>query len=376
VLDQLPGCLLLTQPGHFLGTVVYASPEQIRGDPKIDHRSDIYSLGCILFEWESGSPPFVGRSRPEIATGHLHGRVPHLGGLFRRTAFGAESVIQRCLQKNPDDRFQSYAELASALATAGAKRGVAIARVPPAQSFRLPAIGADAVIEAFGPGPGAIPHIKGRDGRYALLDRADIDPFVREADVLMGLNEWEKAAHVLERLYVPEWPVADPRMQTIAGNYALCLIRLGRASEAVKVLDVFHVVDDKPGAHFVNLSFALIQCGEYGRAEETALAGLARFPEDSDLLGNLTIARLGLGRLSEALETARRRLQIDRNVHSIKEAADVLPVEEKKELVAFLLTRLRRTDDELPPVRDIPKTTLDKWVADDEEGYRKFLAGA
>ena len=59
----------------------------------------------------------------------------------------------------------------------------------------------------------------------------------------------------------------------------------------------------------------------------------------------------------------------------IEEAADVLPVEEKKELVAFLLTRLRLTGDELPPVRDIPKATIDKWVADDEEGYTKFLAG-
>ena len=60
----------------------------------------------------------------------------------------------------------------------------------------------------------------------------------------------------------------------------------------------------------------------------------------------------------------------------IEEAADVLPIEEKKELVAFLLTRLRGGGDELLPVRDIPKATIDKWVADDEEGYRKFLAGA
>lgn len=60
----------------------------------------------------------------------------------------------------------------------------------------------------------------------------------------------------------------------------------------------------------------------------------------------------------------------------IEEAADVLSVEEKKELVAFLLTRLRGTNDKLPPVRDIPKATIDKWVADDEEGYRKFLAEA
>jgi len=59
----------------------------------------------------------------------------------------------------------------------------------------------------------------------------------------------------------------------------------------------------------------------------------------------------------------------------IEEAADVLPIEEKKELVAFLLTHLRGVEDNLPPVRDIPKATIDKWVADDEEGYRKFLAG-
>lgn len=60
----------------------------------------------------------------------------------------------------------------------------------------------------------------------------------------------------------------------------------------------------------------------------------------------------------------------------IEQAADVLPVEQKKELVAFLLTRLRAADDDLPPVRDIPKETIDRWVADDEEGYKKFLAGA
>jgi hypothetical protein len=60
----------------------------------------------------------------------------------------------------------------------------------------------------------------------------------------------------------------------------------------------------------------------------------------------------------------------------IEQAADVLPIEQKKELVAFLLTRLRGENEDLPPVRDIPKETIDAWVADDEEGYRKFLAGS
>jgi hypothetical protein len=60
----------------------------------------------------------------------------------------------------------------------------------------------------------------------------------------------------------------------------------------------------------------------------------------------------------------------------IEQAADVLPIEQKKELVAFLLTRLRGEKEDLPPVRDIPKEIIDAWVADDEEGYRKFLAGS
>jgi hypothetical protein len=58
----------------------------------------------------------------------------------------------------------------------------------------------------------------------------------------------------------------------------------------------------------------------------------------------------------------------------IAQAADLLPIEQKRKLIAFLLTRLHAANDELPPVRDIPKKTLEAWVADDEKGFRKFLA--
>ena len=60
----------------------------------------------------------------------------------------------------------------------------------------------------------------------------------------------------------------------------------------------------------------------------------------------------------------------------IQKAADALSMEEKRELIIFLLRSLRDHQVELPPVRDIPKATIDKWIADDEEGYRNFLAGA
>ncbi len=60
----------------------------------------------------------------------------------------------------------------------------------------------------------------------------------------------------------------------------------------------------------------------------------------------------------------------------IEEAAVVLPVDEKQQLVAFLLRTMRGKVSDLPPVRDIPKETIEKWIEDDEEGYRKFKAGA
>ena len=60
----------------------------------------------------------------------------------------------------------------------------------------------------------------------------------------------------------------------------------------------------------------------------------------------------------------------------IERAADVLQTEEKQELVMFLLTSLRGEGGALPPVRDIPKEQIEKWVAEDEAGYQRFLAGA
>ena len=60
----------------------------------------------------------------------------------------------------------------------------------------------------------------------------------------------------------------------------------------------------------------------------------------------------------------------------IEQAAEVLPVEQKQRLLFSLLTGLRKGGAQLPPPRDIPKATIEQWVAEDEEGFRKFKAGA
>lgn len=313
-----------TQVGQFLGTVLYASPEQIRGERDIDHRSDMYSLGCILFEWESGRPPFTGDTPREIAEGHLYTRPPRLGGVLRRTTFGAESVILRCLEKNPDDRFKDYSELVAALEAAAAERRVPIGDAVPVQRYKLPAIGADEVRQAFDASTGAIPLAESPDGQFAIVEFSDVEPFIREAEILLGLSEWARAEQILARLYVPEMPLDIEFTASIAVNYSLCLINLGRASEAVAILDRFSDIHQKPCAYYVNLTLALLHCGDARRAERVAQQGLACFPDDPDLLGNLVIAQRHLRKLPEALETARRRLAKGRNVHALKEAASVL----------------------------------------------------
>ena len=107
----------LTQTGITLGTPAYMSPEQAAGDPQTDGRSDLYSLGCVLYEMLAGAPPFTGHSAQAILVKHLTEPAPHLTHL-RDVAISLEQVIRRCLAKAAADRFTTAAELRQALEAA------------------------------------------------------------------------------------------------------------------------------------------------------------------------------------------------------------------------------------------------------------------
>jgi serine/threonine protein kinase len=98
----------LTQTGEIFGSPLYMSPEQCMGKSP-DARSDIYSLGCLIFETLTGKPPFEGLSVLETIHLHLYG-VPPLTTSYAPSLEHSEainSIILRCLAKNPDDRYQS-----------------------------------------------------------------------------------------------------------------------------------------------------------------------------------------------------------------------------------------------------------------------------
>ena len=104
----------LTQTGSVMGTATYFSPEQAQGKT-VDPRSDLYSLGVVLFEMVTGRPPFLGDSPVAIAYKHVQEAPPRPTSLNPALPQALEAIIARLLAKNPDDRYPSAEELRSEL---------------------------------------------------------------------------------------------------------------------------------------------------------------------------------------------------------------------------------------------------------------------
>jgi len=107
----------LTATGVSLGTPAYMSPEQVLGEESIDERSDVYSLGCVIYEMLSGTPPFSGTTVQALLARRLTGPPPHLPNVPNPV----DEVIRRSLATAPQDRFRTALALADALVEAARK---------------------------------------------------------------------------------------------------------------------------------------------------------------------------------------------------------------------------------------------------------------
>ena len=108
----------LTETGVAVGTVAYMSPEQATGE-EFDGRSDIYSLGCVLYEMLAGEPPFTGPTAQVVTARRLAGSVPSLHAVRDSVPRQIEQAIGKALAKLPADRFATAAEFADALTPGG-----------------------------------------------------------------------------------------------------------------------------------------------------------------------------------------------------------------------------------------------------------------
>ena len=119
----------LTQTGFSLGTPEYMSPEQAAADRDVDGRSDVYSLGCLLYEMLAGEPPYTGRTAQAVMAKCMTDRVPSVRRLRESVSLHLDAALAKALAKAPNDRFQTAGAFREAICrpvTPTARRSIAV----------------------------------------------------------------------------------------------------------------------------------------------------------------------------------------------------------------------------------------------------------
>jgi tetratricopeptide (TPR) repeat protein len=124
----------LTRTGIVLGTPAYMSPEQGAGDQTLDGRSDVYSLGCVLYEMLAGEPPFTGPTSQAIIAKRFTDPVPSARRLRDTVPPPMDQAISKALARAPADRFATTHQFAEALRASAEARPATVATPPPARS--------------------------------------------------------------------------------------------------------------------------------------------------------------------------------------------------------------------------------------------------
>jgi hypothetical protein len=184
-----------TAIGIVLGTVGYMSPEQARGLPA-DQRSDIFSFGSLLYELLAGTPAFGGASSIETMSAIIKDDPPDLSGRAPAAPPSLVRVVERCLQKSPDDRFQSAADLRFAIEQASGVSAAVVAAPAPRPRLRAAAIATTslllgaAVVAGIGARflPGASPSFEQLTFRRGTIQSAR---FTGDGATIVFAGAWE-----------------------------------------------------------------------------------------------------------------------------------------------------------------------------------------
>jgi len=152
----------LTSTGHFLGTVEYAAPEQIEGGP-VDARTDVYALGCVLYECLTGSPPFAHGTEHAVLHAHLVDPPPSVSRVRPELPQAFDGVIATAMAKAAGDRFRSCGEFAHAARNAASGTARRVDGAPPGPAETI------ASTPAAAPTPSS-------PGSHVALDTPDAAP--------------------------------------------------------------------------------------------------------------------------------------------------------------------------------------------------------
>ncbi len=232
----------ITRAGAVFGTPHYMSPEQCRGGT-VDHRSNVYALGVLLYEMATGHVPFDAENPLAILSMHLNDPPRRFASFESPVAvpLGLELVVLKCLAKSPEDRFQSMADVANALAAV--ERGEApefeihISVAPPDEP--APALDVDRPSFVDAPPPSAPPNSPVSAARASVVTPAIVvAPAQTSRNLELDLAA-DEAARELERSYRSRrWPivviVSVLALAAIGGSWLMSSMQVPMAGEAIQ----------------------------------------------------------------------------------------------------------------------------------------------
>jgi serine/threonine-protein kinase len=207
----------LTKAGDVVGTIHYVAPEQIEG-ARVDARTDIYSLGCLLYHCLSGELPFARDTDVAVIYAHLSEDPPRLTSVRPELPGGLDAVVAKALEKAPERRFQSCADLMSAaravIDAAGPLSDTATPRPVPAfgDHFDVPTTGGRRV-----PAAGDVPSMQTSVGRSTSVSR-HVEAARRPRVLLAGVDANTRAVArvaVGDRVDVEDAPPGESLLDTV-----------------------------------------------------------------------------------------------------------------------------------------------------------------
>jgi len=232
-----------TEPGVVLGTVGYMSPEQVRGKTA-DHRADIFAFGTILYEMLTGKRAFRKPTSAETMTAILNEDPPSISQIAPSTPPALLRIVHRCLEKNPEQRFQSASDLAFALEALSESGSTSVAALQQESRSRWVWVAATAAVVALAAGliawwrmPPAVPVV---ESVTQLTDDGEPKQGVLVSDgARIYFNEGQTRSWKIAQVSVSGGPTAlvstslvDPQLVSLAPDGSALLVLLGGTDAA------------------------------------------------------------------------------------------------------------------------------------------------
>jgi class 3 adenylate cyclase/tetratricopeptide (TPR) repeat protein len=315
----------LTSTGRVLGTMPYMSPEQVRGKP-VDHRTDIFSIGIIFFELLTGKRPFSGETQADLISTIVRDAPAELADIRSKIPRQLRRIIRLCLEKEPDDRYQSATELRQALEEAMAELKSGLDKTT--RSFPVRQVLAGTAIAAVVCAGGLVLW------KYRDLLVAPPPPTTGEVVIATDQPVDEAAAaellrsgHLQEAVETYQALLAEaPVSLQIRRGLARAQIATGAYAETVALLSPTPESPPLELADLILLAEAHHLLGDHESELELAGQALAAEPENRQAVHMEGVALAAAGRAEEATESFFALLAHNGSGHHLVDIANELQV--------------------------------------------------